>query len=192
MKKSLNSHNNSSQKSHSELWTSYVNGNQEAFKIIYNYYYQMLYNFGKRFLSASEIEDCIHDTFLNILKYKESSLEVKNVKAYLFKCFRNQVFKVKKNTQLEFDLNEGTIPYEEDNKDKELILKQLKKIIKELSPREREIVYLKYFQNFNNIEISELLDINYQTVRNILANAIKKLRVLGENYIELLFMLFNE
>lgn len=152
----------------------------------------MLYNFGKRFLDPSEVEDCIHDTFLDILKYKNSAKKVSNVKAYLFKCFRNQIYKFKKNSSVEFDLIEGTIPYEEDNEDKEALLKQLKKIIKKLSPREREIVYLKYFQGFNNIEISELLDINYQTVRNILAKAIKKLRVLGEDYIELLVLLFSK
>ncbi|MEZ7507133.1 sigma-70 family RNA polymerase sigma factor [Flavobacterium sp. Arc2] len=99
---------------------------------------------------------------------------------------------VKKENQLEFDLNEGTIFHEDDDHDKEVILNQLKEIINKLSPREREIVYLKYFQNFNNTEISELLDINYQTVRNILGNAIKKLRKLGENYIEFLFLLFSK
>jgi len=178
-------------KDHSELWVLFVNGDSAAFQTIYSFYYQMLYNFGKRFLEETEVEDCIHDTFLNILKYKNSATAVTNVKSYLFKCLRNQIYKVKKSNQLEFDLNEGTVVYEEDDQDQELILKQLKEIISKLSPREREIVYLKYFQNFNNIEISEMLDINYQTVRNILANAIKRLRKLGENYIEFLFLLFS-
>lgn len=178
-------------KDHSELWVLFVNGDSAAFQTIYSFYYQMLFNFGKRFLEETEVEDCIHDTFLNILKYKNSATAVTNVKSYLFKCLRNQIYKVKKSNQLEFDLNEGTVVYEEDDQDQELILKQLKEIISKLSPREREIVYLKYFQNFNNIEISEMLDINYQTVRNILANAIKRLRKLGENYIEFLFLLFS-
>ncbi|ALJ03803.1 hypothetical protein APS56_00945 [Pseudalgibacter alginicilyticus] len=177
---------------HAELWVLFIEGDASAFNILYSFYYQMLYNFGKRFLDSTEVEDCIHDTFLNILKYKNSAKNVSNVKAYLFKCLRNQIYKFKKTTLLEFDLIEGTIPYEEDDQDKELLLKQLKKIIKKLSPREREIIYLKYFQGFNNIEISELLDINYQTVRNILVNAIKKLRVLGEEFIELLFLLFSK
>lgn len=192
MEKSLNSHNESSNKAHSKLWALFIKGDSSAFQTIYSFHYQMLYNFGKRFLNEAEVEDCIHDTFLNILKYKNSAAEVSNVKAYLFKCLRNQIYKVKKENQLEFDLNEGTIFHEDDDQDKEVILNQLKEIINKLSPREREIVYLKYFQNFNNIEISELLDINYQTVRNILGNAIKKLRKLGENYIEFLFLLFSK
>lgn len=192
MKKSVSSHNNPNDNSHSKLWALFISGDSDAFNVIYSFYYQMLYNFGKRFLKETEVEDCIHDTFLDILKYKNSGTKVGNVKAYLFKCLRNQIYKVKKTTQLQFDLNEGAIPYDDDDQNKELVLNHLKGIINKLSPREREIVYLKYFQNFNNIEISELLDINYQTVRNILANAIKKLRVLGEGYIELLFLLFSK
>ncbi|MDO6803114.1 sigma-70 family RNA polymerase sigma factor [Wenyingzhuangia sp. 1_MG-2023] len=183
MKKKLNFHNILKSKSSSEkLWGLFIDGDMDAFKTIYNMYYQMLYNFGKRYLNDSEVEDAIHDTFLNILKYKNSSSEVKNIKAYLFKCLRNQIFKVKKAAKLEFELDNETIQSENnthEEQEKELVFKKLKELIKELSPREREIIYLKYFQNFNNIEISELLDLNYQTVRNILGNAIKKLRILG-------------
>ena len=186
------SQNNSTIESQEQLWNSFIAGDMASFQTIYNSHYQMLFNFGKRYLNPSEVEDCIHDTFLNILNYKNHTTKVKNVKAYLFKSFRNQIFKVKKKAKLEFNLIEGTIPYEEDDHSKEIILKDLKKLIEKLSPREREIIYLKYFQNFNNFEISETLDIKYQTVRNILAGAIKKLRTLGEDYIHLLFLLFSE
>lgn len=193
MNKSLNiSQNNSMANSQEELWASFIEGNMFSFQTIYNSNYQLLYNFGKRYLNPNEVEDCIHDTFLNILNYKNQNTKVKNVRAYLFKSFRNQIFKVKKNAKLEFNLIEGTIPYEEDNHNKEIILKELKQLIEKLSSREREIIYLKYFQNFNNFEISETLDIKYQTVRNILAGAIKKLRVLGQDYIQLLFLVFNK
>lgn len=175
-----------------ELWVLFIEGDMKAFHSIYSFHYNMLYNFGKRYLKSTEIEDCIHDTFLNILNYKSSISEVRNVKAYIFKSFRNQIYKTKKSDKLDFNLIEGTIPYEEDDGNKEKLLNELKELIKKLSPREREIIYLKYFQNFKNIEISELLGIKYQTVRNILAGAIKKLRILGNDYVQLLFLLLEE
>lgn len=189
MEKKRNLHDIPKAKTRSEeLWALFINGDTEAFNLIYNFHYQMLYNFGKRFLNDSETQDAIHDTFLNILKYKNTTSEVKNIKAYLFRSLRNQIYKVKKAAQLDFELNNEIVQVEDNKQDKELIFKKLKEIIKELSPREQEIIYLKYFQNFNNIEISELLGINYQTVRNILGSAIKKLRVLGgsSHHIELL------
>lgn len=178
-------------KSQEQLWRLFIEGDMHAFNLIYSTHYQMLHNFGLKFLSTAEIEDAIHDTFLNLLSYKKSLKEVNNVKAYLFKCLRNQIFKIKKSNKLEFSLIEGTIQSDDETNDKEKALVELKKIILELSPREREIVYLKYFQSFNNKEIAELLDIKYQTVRNILANAIIKLRALGDDIIPLLFLLFK-
>ena len=172
-----------------ELWVLFLEGDMKAFHNIYNIHYQMLYNFGLKFLRPAKVKDCIHDTFLNILRYKDKIKNVKNVKAYLFKSFRNQAIKLLKDDKLEFNLIEGSIPQEEDKRDKEKIVSQLKKLILQLSPREREIIYLKYFQEFNNKEIAELLEIKYQTVRNILADAIKKMRVLGEDYVQLLFLL---
>ena len=178
-------------KSQEQLWQLFIDGDMHAFNLIYSNHYQMLHNFGIKFLSHSEIEDAIHDTFLNLLNYKKSLKEVNNVKAYLFKCLRNQIFKIKKSNKFEFTLIEGAIQSDTETHDKEKVLVELKKIIKQLSPREREIVYLKYFQHFNNKEISGLLDIKYQTVRNILANAIIKLRALGEDMIQLLFLIFK-
>ena len=174
-----------------ELWVLFLEGDMQAFHTIYNFHYQMLYNFGLKFLRPAKVEDCIHDTFLNILHYKDKIKSVKNVKAYLFKSFRNQAIRLLKDDKLEFNLVEGSIPQEEEKRDKEKMVSQLKELILQLSPREREIIYLKYFQEFNNKEIAELLEIKYQTVRNILADAIKKMRVLGADYAQLLFLIFK-
>jgi RNA polymerase sigma factor (sigma-70 family) len=184
--------NSSNKNSQEDLWKLFMKGDMNAFHKIYDFHYQMMYNFGLRYINSNEVTDCVHDTFLNMIHYKDTISEVTNVKAYLFKSLRNHIYKVKKLKKREFDLIDGTIAYEEDNADKEKVLNELKLIIEKLSPREKEIIYLKYFQGFNNFEISELLDIKYQTVRNILAVAIKKLRKLGDNFIELLFLLFSK
>lgn len=190
--KGITNRNNDEDNSADELWVLFLEGDMKAFHSIYSSHYQLLYNFGLKFLQPTKIEDCIHDTFLNILNYKEKIKSVKNVKAYLFKSFRNQAIKMLKDNKLEFNLIEGTTPQEEDNRDKEKIIVQLKELILKLSPREREIIYLKYFQGFNNKEIAEMLEIKYQTVRNILADAIKKMRVLGDDFVQLLFLLIKE
>ena len=111
-----------------ELWISFLKGDMSAFHTIYNSHYQMLYNFGLKFLKPAKVEDCIHDTFLNILNYKTTISEVKNVKAYLFKSFRNQAFKLINSNKLDFNLVEGNIPSHDDDDDDEksiILLKQL-------------------------------------------------------------------
>lgn len=187
MLKNINSNKNKSS-STEELWLLFLNGDMQAFHDIYSFHYQMLYNFGLKFLKPEKVEDCIHDTFLNILNYKTTISEVKNVKAYLFKSFRNRAYKLINSNKLDFNLVEGNIPSHDDDYDNEKSIIVLKQLIEQLSPREREIIYLKYFQEFNNMDISEMLGIKYQTVRNILSGAIKKMRVLGDDFLPILFI----
>lgn len=47
-----------------------------------------------------------------------------------------------------------------------------------LSNRQREIIYLRFYQNLDYEEISEVMNINYQASRNLLSHAIKVLRQL--------------
>lgn len=65
-----------------------------------------------------------------------------------------------------------------------LILKEerstLKKCMKELSPKEQEILFLYYFREFSMGEISKKLNISYRASINIKGNAIKKLRKMME------------
>ena len=57
-------------------------------------------------------------------------------------------------------------------KQKEVLLAALD----ELSPRQREIIYLRFYQNLSYEEIADIMDLNYQTSRNLLYKAIRSLR----------------
>ncbi len=64
----------------------------------------------------------------------------------------------------------------------------LQKQIDLLSSSEREIIYLKFYNNLKNAEIAEVLELKYQTVANHLQNAIVKLRNSGKLNIFCLFI----
>ena len=74
-------------------------------------------------------------------------------------------------------LKEGSIEdrliYDEQNKE---LSNQLNGAIDYLSPREKEILYLKFYSDISNKEISELLSISYQSVKNTATRAIQKLK----------------
>ena len=53
---------------------------------------------------------------------------------------------------------------------------RLARALKELTPRQREAVYLYYIQEVPLSEIPDLLGMNYQSVRNLLHRAMLKLR----------------
>lgn len=45
-----------------------------------------------------------------------------------------------------------------------------------LSNRQREIIYLKVYQELSYEEISEIMNINYQVARNLMSQAVKTLK----------------
>lgn len=184
--------NNKTKINQEELWVEFLDDKMDSFREIYRENYQLLFSFAMKFLSdKSAAEDCLQTMFLNLLSSKHKLPVVNNVRAYLMKSIRNQILNSKRTKAVEFPLIADS---EFDFKKKGLnenIYKKLKVLIDKLSPRERELVYLKYFHGFRSTEISDLLEIEYQTVRNILSNAIKKMRKLGGDVLQMLFILFE-
>lgn len=162
------------------LWQQFTKGDMGSFHKIYKANYQHLYNFGLNYLEPNEVEDCIQNLFLYILQHRKSIAIVNNVEAYLFISFRNQIRKTNKSNKIVFQQIDSRISIADQNtySIKESMLNELHFFLKKLSPRENEIIALKYYQGFKNIEIADSLGIEYQTVRNTLNNAIKKLRKL--------------
>ena len=55
-------------------------------------------------------------------------------------------------------------------------IKTLAQLLNELSTRQREVIYLKYYSALSTKEISEVMNISYQSVQNTLQKAFTKLR----------------
>lgn len=56
------------------------------------------------------------------------------------------------------------------------VSQKLQKAMKELTDRQREIIFLKYSKNLSYEEIGEILGINYQSIRNLTHRAVSELR----------------
>ena len=50
--------------------------------------------------------------------------------------------------------------------------------MQQLSNRQKEIIYLKFYQELNYEEVSEIMGINYQVARNLFHQSVKALRKL--------------
>ena len=159
------------------LWRKFLKGDMYSFRFIYTKNYQTLYTFGTKYVSPSEAEDAIQNLFLYILQRRKSLPKINNVKSYLFISYRNRIFKIlKSKNQLVFKEQLDGVIRVENTPIQESLLRELRLFLKRLSPREYEIIQLKYFQKFKNKEIASFLGVECQTVRNTLHHAIKKLR----------------
>lgn len=161
--------------SYEQLWHEFATGDMSAFRQIYAHFYPHLFRFGLLYLDKSETENTIQDVFLYILQHRSSVQKVSNVKAYLFTALRNRISKQAKDRKIDFEVIDPNIWV--DNQ-ANIFADVVQKLVRKLSPREQEIIRLKYYLNFKNQEIADRLNIEYQTVRNTLHIAVKKLRLL--------------
>jgi RNA polymerase sigma factor (sigma-70 family) len=178
------------QELHSEesaLWRSFRLGNELAFSSLYKRYVNKFFNYGMHLCHEREIVlDTIQELFTN-LWFKRSQLsEVQAVNYYLFKAFRNLLFQklnLKENSFIhiedETSLHEPGLTSEES-----IILEQsnlqqqqhLQVALKGLTKRQREVVLLKFYQEFTYQQVASVMEITVESAHNLISKAIQSLR----------------
>ena len=178
----INNRNNSF---YSAQWSLFLKGDNGALEIIFSDHYKHLYNYGRKLsLDKATVEDSIQELFIDLIKYRKNISATDSVKFYLFKSLRNKINLLRSESlELKFDINDN-----EAGKYNETKYKSLKVEIDKLSNSEREIIYLKFYNNLKNTEIAEVLELKYQTVANHLQNAIVKIRKSANINVFLLFI----
>jgi RNA polymerase sigma factor (sigma-70 family) len=164
------------------LWHEFQNGNKEAYGFIYENYADNLYNYGMQITNNIElVEDAIQDLFVEMWRCKNNLAAVKSIKFYLFTCLRREIYKkVKKDSKSSSLENikpkhlESFISIEDDILIQESIVEKnikVNNIIKSLCKRQREILYLKFFENQSYQQISELLGLDLKYTYNTASRA---------------------
>jgi RNA polymerase sigma factor (sigma-70 family) len=169
-----------------ELWNSFVQGNQEALGNLFKRYYPLLYQYGYKICPDNIVlEDSIQELFVELWQ-KRSDQKIQFVKAYLLQALKYKLYKSfrdrKTLTGVEEDANEYfELSHESFLINKEIDEEKIKKVvnaINQLPVRQKEIIYLRIYKGMSYEEISEIMQINYQVVRNLLCQALKTFRKL--------------
>ncbi|MBX2842818.1 MAG: sigma-70 family RNA polymerase sigma factor [Flammeovirgaceae bacterium] len=171
-----------------KVWIDLKNGNREALEYIINQYYSDLYFYGVKLSKKPEIsEDCIQEVLITLWEKRNSLNTVYNLKSYLFKSLKRRIIRVlsaqKKEEAQQENLRGVSAEFSFSTEDKmigqqETLENQQKLItaLSKLSNRQKEIVYLKYYQGLNYDEIAEVMLLKRQSVHNLLQEAVKSLR----------------
>lgn len=171
-----------------KIWGEFKNGSREALAQLFNYYYNSLYQYGYKLISNKEIvKDAIQDLFLTLWSHKNTISKPNSIKSYLLFSLRRRIFRIisqekskhkLENEYLEESFNDFInidiliINLEIEEKKK----LQIQNAIKQLSKRHREALYLKFYDNLYMDEISEIMNINRQSVYNLIYESLKSLK----------------
>ena len=165
-------------------WHAFTMGDREALGMLFRMYYPHLYKYGSK-ISADEavLEDCIQELFIELWQHKNPPPTL-SVKAYLLKALKYKLLKTlhKKNLLLP-DSTAFEISYENfivaKQEDEERVRKVVQ-AIDQLSNRQKEIIYLKFYQHLDHAQIAGLMNLSRQSVYNLLHETIQKLRSLWQ------------
>lgn len=164
-------------------------GDRDALSALFDEYYAYLYNYGMKLIHGDDefVKDCIQDVFLSIWINKERLSGVKSIKSYLFSALRFTIYdELKKNKTRAarenlyyeeidsdlYDIEKLMIHFEIQAERKNRVAESLKK----LSKRKKEAIYLRFYHGFSNEEIADIMNINTQSVYNLISESITQLQ----------------
>lgn len=170
----------------SDLWSQVVADNQHAYALLHKDLYPGLYNYLLQMVKDEEIaNDLLQELFVKLWHKRKQITVINNVKAYFFTACRsmaiNHFRQIKSQTsrlehlaQTEFTFSPEDIlvTAEEDTHLKNTMAAALNA----LPARQREIIYLKYYQEMEYSKIAEVTGIRYQSVTNHVFRALETLR----------------
>lgn len=171
---------------------------REEIASVYNRYVDDLYTYGLYLGFEKEVVmDAIHDVFCKFASCEKRAEDVLNIKFYLFKSLKNRILDISKNKERYTWLpavNSQETPFNIhvtiedrliDMEEQQQIQNQLSEMLDSLTERQREIVYLRYIQEYDYEQIAQLLNITVHGCRKLLSKAMQNLR---EKYGALVFL----
>lgn len=170
-----------------EIWTKFKKGDNEALSLIYTEYTKNLYLYGlKLTVNHPIIEDSIQDLFSDMVRNRRNLGDTDNIQFYLIKSFKRRLqrqlqkekrYNLKDNDEdyvfgITYSIEHDIILEEKSNQK----LKSLHKALNDLTPRQKEAIYLKFMEKLEYEKISEMMDMNIVSCRNLIYRAIKSMK----------------
>jgi RNA polymerase sigma factor (sigma-70 family) len=171
-------------------WQLLVQGNEQGLYACFDIFYDDLYRFGVCMYKNPElVKEGINSLFIELWQIQDKLSAVQNVQQYVLTIFKRILYKtyqqysretftdIVEEAEIEAALSEQ--PYENiliASQQDEITKKRLQKALNQLTPRQIEIVKLRYFDQVSFCQISEKTGLTERTIYNTLHNAIKVLR----------------
>ncbi|GAB3251810.1 sigma-70 family RNA polymerase sigma factor [Larkinella harenae] len=170
-----------------QLWQEYRAGDMYALAKIMQSYYSDLFHWGMRLHADREfVKDCIQEIFLNLWKQQGSAQVVENVRAYLLMVLKSRILRElsRKHTTHQAALSDDytfSVEFaadvqwiEEENEVYQI--RKLERVINHLPERQKELIYLRFYQNLSFEQIADVMHLGRQSVYNLLQKSLISLR----------------
>jgi RNA polymerase sigma factor (sigma-70 family) len=171
-----------------ELWLSLRSGSREALNSIFEKNCRHLYSYGRNITpDKALIADCVQDLFVELwIKREALTARVNSIKFYLLKSLRRRIIRALSDNKRisERILSRSHAEEVEFNIEVNIIRNQLsveqslqlQASLETLNSRQREAIYLKFYEGMTNEQIASVMSINLKAVYNLVARSISALQ----------------
>ena len=162
-------------------------GDKDAFGIIYDHFFKMIYRYVFFRTDSAEVEDIVENIFIkswvNLEKYKDTGA---SFKAWLFRIAHNAVVdhhrRHRKIMPIEEHIpDEKTESAPQKQTQRNMQAEKVREAISHLEGAYRQVITLKFLSGLSNSEVAEIMGQKEGNIRVLQYRALKKLEEILKN-----------
>jgi RNA polymerase sigma factor (sigma-70 family) len=176
-----------------QLWQGLKRGDLGAASQLMRNYYNVLYRYGIKFSGNDSdlVKDCIQELFIKLWDNRDRLTDVQVVKPYLITALRRRLLdSLRQRSGLQplpgfFSDNEfhsiAAFSYSPEDfiireQEAESRSQKISQALNQLTKRQREAIYLRFFENMEYKKIAAAMDLKERTVYNLVHEGLNNLR----------------
>lgn len=167
-------------------WRALIAGKESALEWLFDNLSQSLFNYGMKVLPDREVvKDCIQDLFSDLWKKRARLTVPDSPRFYLFKALKFKIVRDSARHRRKTFLHESHLAEAFESSVECLMISEqtatenrvaVRTALHKLSERQRQVLVLRYFEDMNHAQIADILNINRQSVYNLIFSALKSLK----------------
>lgn len=189
-----------------QIWQMFQVGHEPSFKILFDRYNGLLFNYGFKFTQDEVIiEDSLQELFVKLWCNRENLAMEVAVKNYLYKAFRRVLVKKIEQGIRRNDINNSSLdhlPFKIElphdlsiiNQERAKEVKhKLNQALEQMTARQREIIHLRFFEELSYAEIGSVMGLSTKDTYKLYYRALDSLKKYFGNFsLMVLLYLLNE
>lgn len=183
---------------HQAIIASFIKGDQESFRFIYNFFYKKLYGFVYKITKSDySTQEIIQEVFIKLWSTRETIAVSESFDSYVYTITRNLTYNFLRNASKKEALKKElweAIKMEHYYTENIFQSKEYEEIVDDIVshlPKKKRIIYvLSKQQGKSNQEIADLLGISKKTVKNHLWKTLQLIKIQLEPHLQSLILVY--